>query len=48
MNRLRGYLTERYAAQNLFNRVSLLLASTRWSCPMPPPPTPCSPCSRPS
>jgi len=31
MSRLRGYLTERYAAQNLFNRVSLLLASTRWN-----------------
>ena len=30
MNRLRGYLTERYATQNLFNRVSVLLSGTRW------------------
>jgi len=28
--RLRAYLTERYASQNVFNRVSALLASTRW------------------
>jgi squalene-hopene/tetraprenyl-beta-curcumene cyclase len=30
MNKLRAYLTEGYAGQNLFNRVWLLLASTRW------------------
>src|SRR5438309_4957557 len=30
IEKLRGYLTERYAAQSLFNRVWLLLAATRW------------------
>ncbi|PYN86140.1 MAG: hypothetical protein DMD87_19790 [Candidatus Rokuibacteriota bacterium] len=30
IDRLRRYLTERYRAQNLFNRAWLLLASTRW------------------
>jgi squalene-hopene/tetraprenyl-beta-curcumene cyclase len=35
-NKLRAYLTERYAGQNLFNRVSLLLASTRWKDLLPP------------
>jgi len=30
MDKLRGYLKDRYAEQSLFNRVSLLLASTRW------------------
>src|SRR3989441_489350 len=29
-SKLRAYLTERYSGQNLFNRVWLLLASTRW------------------
>src|SRR5207247_7883795 len=31
MNKLRGYLTERYAAQNLVNRTWLLLAATGWT-----------------
>jgi hypothetical protein len=30
IEKLRGYLTERYATQSLFNRVWLLLAATRW------------------
>jgi hypothetical protein len=30
IEKLSGYLTERYAAQSLFNRVWLLLAATRW------------------
>ena len=30
VDKLRGYLKDRYAEQSLFNRVSLLLASTRW------------------
>jgi hypothetical protein len=36
VNKLRAYLTERYAEQNLFNRTSLLLASTRWKDLMSP------------
>jgi hypothetical protein len=30
INKLRGYLTERYGAKSLFNRVWLLLAATGW------------------
>jgi squalene-hopene/tetraprenyl-beta-curcumene cyclase len=35
MNKLRAYLTERYAGQNLFNRTWALLAATRWKDLLP-------------
>ena len=36
MNKLRAYLIERFPGENLFNRTSLLLASTRWKDLMSP------------